>query len=193
MFNTKEVKTQERNYISSYLSPGHSLVKVNKVTTMKASTGSSALEFQFETEPVTTEGFKPVEGYSGKIGKVKTVYINNADQEKRIATILSNLAEELGVKEQVDNISPDLTIEEYADAYSKIVCNGEYVWVSLNGEEYVRRDNGKKGTSLKFPSYRTFASKSKYDLLGAEKVLSNTFIKKLPEQESETTDPDKVW
>jgi len=194
MFNTKEVKTQDKNYISSYLAPGHSLVKINKVTTVKASTGSSALEFHFETEPITTEGFKPVEGHSGKVGRVKTVYINNADQEKRVATILSNLAEELGVKQQVDNISPDLTIEQYAEEFSKIVCNGEYVWVSLNGEEYVNSNTGKKGTALKFPSYRTFASKTKYDTVGAEKALSNTFIKKLPEQQTETaTDTQSVW
>jgi hypothetical protein len=193
MFNTKEVKTQDTNYISSYLAPGHFLVKVNNVTVKKASTGNSALEFEFETEPITTEGFKPVEGHTGKVGRVKTVYISNPDQEKRVATILSNLAEELGVKDQVDNISADLTIEQYAEEYSKIVCNSEYVWISLNGEEYARTDNGKKGISLRFPSYRAFCSKTKYDLLGAEKALSKTYIKRLPEQEAATGSSENVW
>lgn len=193
MFNTKEVKTQDTNYISSYLAPGHFLVKVNNVIVKKASTGNSALEFEFETEPITTEGFKPVEGHTGKVGRVKTVYISNPDQEKRVATILSNLAEELGVKDQVDNISPDLTIEQYAEEYAKIVCNNEYIWVSLNGEEYINNNTGKKGVSLRFPSYRTFASKSKYDTLGASKALSNTYVKKLPEQENAASTSENVW
>ena len=104
MFNTKEVKTTTKNYISKYLNPGQCLVKINKITPKTASTGTSQLQFEVETEPVTTEGFVPAEGYKGQVGTVKTVYISNQEQEQQISTLISSLADELGVREAVDNI-----------------------------------------------------------------------------------------
>ena len=183
MFNTKEVKTTTKNYISKYLNPGQYLVKINKITPKTASTGTSQLQFEVETEPVTTEGFVPAEGYKGQVGTVKTVYISNQEQEQQISTLISSLADELGVREAVDNISAD-TISEYAEKLSKIVCNGEYVNMTINGREYINSSTGKKGTELQFPKFKVFASRQKVETQGMEKALTKPYLKQLP---TETT------
>lgn len=179
MFNTKEVKTTNKNYISKYLNPGQHLVKINKITPKTASTGTSQLQFEVETEPVTTEGFVPAEGYTGQVGTVKTVYIANQEQEQQISALISSLADELGVREAVDSISAD-TIGEYAEQLSKIVCNGEYVYMTINGREYMNSNTGKKGTELQFPRFKTFASKQKVETQGMEKALAKPYLKPLP-------------
>ncbi len=194
MFNTKEVKTTNKNYISKYLNPGQHLVKINKITPKTASTGTSQLQFEVETEPVTTEGFVPAEGYSGQVGTVKTVYIANQDQEQQIAGIISSLADELGVREAVDAISAD-NIQDYATALSSIVCNGEYVYMTINGREYMNNSSGKKGTELQFPKYKIFASKSKVESQGIEKALTKPYVKPLPQEQQDTTTKSEgeVW
>lgn len=191
MFNTKEVKNTT-NYTSKYLNPSQVLVKINKITSRTASSGNSQLQFEVETEPVTTPGFTPAEGYHGQVGTVKTVYISNPEMEKQVATMISILADEMGVREQVDNIAPNLNIEDYCVALSNIVCNGEYVYMTINGREYMNNTTGKKGIELQFPKFKMFASKTKVETVGLEKALTKPYTKLLP-AEAEVKNTENVW
>ncbi len=194
MFNTKQIETKtNNNYISKYLSPGTYLVKINKVTPKTSSKNTSQLLFEVETEPITTEGFVPAEGYHGQVGTVKTMYIANPDIEQQVGTMISILADELGVREQVDNLSPDLNIEQYAEALSAIVCNGQYLYMTINGREYLNQSNGKKGVELQFPKFKMFASKTKVESVGIEKALTKTYTKPLPATETPAATEGNVW
>ncbi len=192
MFNTKEVKTTTGNYISKYLNPGQHLVKINKITIKEATSGNKQLHFEVETEPVTTEGFTPAEGYHGQVGTVKTVYIASPEMEQQVATMISILADEMGVREQVDAIQSS-NLEDYVTELSKLVCTGEYVWMTINGKEYINGTTGKVGMELQFPRYKMFASKTKLETVGAEKALTKTYTKTLPAQEASTKSETDIW
>jgi len=191
MFNTKGIVNNQQG-TSKYISPGQYLLKINKIATKTASSGNSQLLFEVETEPITTQGFTPVDGHTGQIGTVKTVYISNPDMEQQVATLISLLADALEVREQVDNIPTGLNLDQYVEALSAIVCNGNYVWMTINGKGYVNQTTGKTGVELQFPKYKMFASKSKYETLGATKALANVYVSE-PKPAQTTATTDQVW
>lgn len=183
MINTSTVKTTNNTAPSRFLEPGQFKVKINNINARQASTGSYKLEFQVETEPVNEPGFTPAEGYSGRVGTVKTPYLGNPDLEAQAGALIANLADELGVREEVNNFSQDLTYPEYCEKLLSLVKD-KYVYLSINGKEYINTGNGKVGMELQFPKFRAWASVEKVDKVGLEKALSKTYVKQLPKPES---------
>lgn len=181
MFNTKDVKTTNNNTLGKYLSWGISEVKINKITPRKASTGNYQLQFEVETPPVTTEGFTPAEGYTGQVGTVSTSYINKPEAEATVAALIADLANELGVREQVDAITSE-SYEEYCEKLTQVV-SGKYLYLAINGKEYVNNNTGKKGVSLQFPKFKIWASKDKFEEKG-ESALYKPSLWKLEESPS---------
>lgn len=189
MINTSNVKTQQTT-VSRFLEPGVHKVKINNINCRQASTGSYKLEFQVETEPVTQEGFTPAEGHFGRVGTVKTPFLGNPDLEAQAGAMIANLADELGVREEVNNFSTALTYPEYCEKLTSLVKD-KYLYISINGKEYVNPTSGKIGMELNFPRFKSWASIEKVDKVGTEKALAKTYIKKLPTPES--TQPEVLF
>jgi len=192
MINTSTVTTTQKQTINKYLTPGQYKVKITNVLSHQSKTGSYKLKFELETEPVTQEGFVPVEGKYGQIGTVHTVFMSNPDMEKQVAETIANLADTLGVRDAVNNLPSDISYEEWSQKLTDIVKDN-YFWVTLNGKEYINPVTGKKGTELNFPKYRAFASLTKYEEVGAEKALSKVYVKELPKEEPSTTSTESLF
>ncbi len=191
MFNTKEVTTkQTTNSLNKYLSWGISEVKINKIVAHKAKTGNYQLKFEVETPPVTTEGFVPAEGYFGQVGTVSTQYINKPEVESKVASLIADLANELGVREEVDAITSE-TYEEYCDKLTQIV-SGKYLYLSINGREYVNDNTGKKGTNLQFPPFKSWATKDKYEEKGESALFKPSLYTLLEQGTTPSTNPIEV-
>lgn len=180
MINTTNIDTTKKDYpTSKYLNTGHSEVRVNNIIPYQANSGSFQLRFELETHPVLTEGFVPAEGHTGQVGTLRTVYMSNPDMEAQVGTLIASLADTLGVREQVNNLSSDLTYEQYCQQLTEIVKD-KYFWVSISGKKYVNQNNGKVGTELQFSRFKTFASLQDVEEKGADKVLAKPYIKELP-------------
>lgn len=186
MINTTNVKTTSNTQLSKYLSPGQYKVKVTNVIPHQSKTGSYKLKFELETEPVTQEGFIPVEGKYGQIGTVHTVFMSNPDMEAQVSQIVAGLADALGVRDAVNALSGDLTYDEWTQQLTEIVKD-QYFWVTLNGKEYINPTSGKKGVELNFPKFRAFASLDRYEQVGAEKALAKMYVKELPKEVTPTS------
>lgn len=188
MINTTNIDTTQKNFTTSkYLSPGHSEVKVNNISAYQANSGSYQLRFELETHPVLTEGFVPAEGYTGQVGTVRTVYMSNPEMEAQVGQLIAHLADVTGTREQVNNLSSDLSFEEYAKQLTELVKD-KYFWVSISGKKYVNSTNGKVGIELQFSRFKTFASLQDVEEKGADKVLAKPYIKELPNSEVKKED-----
>lgn len=184
MFQTKNLDTTKKEYSTSkFLTTGKFQVKVNNVTAYKANSGSYQLRFELETPPVTTDGFVPVEGYNGQIGTVRTVYMAKPEQEQQVSELIARLADSIGVREKVDSISSEISMEEYCSTLTDMIKD-QYFWVSISGKKYINNNTGKPGTELQFSRYKTFASLADYAEKG-DKVLAEPYIKPLPEEGTE--------
>ncbi len=187
MINTTNVDTtKNNNNTSKYLSPGIYEVKVNNITTFQANSGSYQFKFELETPAINTEGFVPAEGFQGQVGTVRTVYLANEAMEAQVGQMIAHLADVTGTREQVNNLSQDLTYPEYAEQLTNLVKD-KYFWTSISGKKYVNRTNGKVGTELQFSRFKTFASKAEVEEKGVDKCLAKPFIRELAPESTDTT------
>lgn len=183
MINTKDVKKNSGFGTSRFLGVGQYKVKINNIEAYESATGSFQFKFGVETEPVLEEGFVPLEGYKGRVGTIKTLYLANPVMEDQVAATLANLGFETGTKELMDAISPDLSYPEYASTLTDILKD-KWVWVSICGKEYLSAKTGKKGVELNFPRFKAFASDTTKEKLG-DKALAESRLKTLPTTENE--------
>lgn len=174
MINTKDVK---RAGLNKFINVGLKKVKINNIEAYEAKSGNFQFKFSVETEPINTEGFVPLEGFKGQVGTIKTVYCSNPDMEAQVGTMIANLADETDTREQVNALSQDLSYPEYAQKLTELVKD-KYVWVCVNGKEFVNQNTGKRGTELNFPRFKAWASQEKYDKLG-ENSLAKPYLKPL--------------
>jgi hypothetical protein len=192
MINTTNIKTNTNTQLSKYLSPGQHKVKITNIIPHQSKTGSYKLKFELETEPVTQEGFIPVEGRYGQIGTVHTVFMSNPDMETQVAQTIASLADTLGVRDAVNALPSDTTYEDWASKLTELVKD-QYFWVTLNGKEYINSTSGKKGVELNFPKFRAFASLTKYEEVGAEKALAKVYVKELPKETTTPTSTESLF
>lgn len=164
MIGTKNVKTNSGTGVSQYIGPGnHELMFTGFEIKESSNSGRGLLKMHVETRPVTEDGFTPSENSKngGKVGYVDLgIYAKEGDSafDERISN-LALIAEKLGVRDQVDNISAN-NMTEFMNSYMNIV-RGRFANYLVGGTEYSRTDsegNNTVGIALRFPRFGFVAS-----------------------------------
>lgn len=143
--------------IGKWLTIGNYELNIKAIESkLSANEQSTQVIFRVETPKVEEEGFVPVEGATGIVGTIRTIYLKHDAQVKEFVDNMALLADKLGVRAEVDAISAD-TITEYVKALEPIVKD-KFFFGRVTGEQYIREADGKTGTTLHFSRFSPFAS-----------------------------------
>jgi len=147
------------NFTPSYINIGVQYLKINSIEAEVASTGSTRMVFNVETEPVADENFKHFDGNAGQTGKISTFYLKTESQQREFFANLLLIADKLGVKAEIEAVNEKNlgSFESYAAAITPIFNKAGYAWFRIAGDEY-EKNNGKIGVSLRFSRFGFVAS-----------------------------------
>lgn len=140
--------------VSPYMTYGSGQVlKLNGIELKKSqNTGSSKAILHMETKPIETEGFTPVEGAKGKVGKVGCgVYMNSDALKREFLQKMKTIAVAIGVESEVNKIRSE-NFEEVVDKIANVL-KGKYARYAIVASEYPK-DNGKVGITLSLPKFK---------------------------------------
>lgn len=158
MYSTARVNTGKTK-LGQFIGYGISLLRINSLEVQKARTSDSKrIVFHMETEAVDIPGFEGADGAKGQVGRVMTIYMNNKEREEEFQAMAAVIAEELGVRKEVDQISAT-TLEEFVDQLNKLIT-GKFAWFVVTAEEYARTGR-KPGIVLHFARFNFVASKER--------------------------------
>tara|TARA_R110000851_G_scaffold45887_1_gene112030 strand:- start:1217 stop:1834 length:618 start_codon:yes stop_codon:yes gene_type:complete len=160
MISTQGTQSNNDNqFTPSFIGIGVHFMKINSLETFVATTGSTQIIFNLETEPITDEGFKHFDGNAGQTGKVKTFFLKSDGQQKEFFSNLRTIATKLGVETELDAVNNQNlpSFDAYVAAVSPILNKAGYAWFKVAGDEY-EKSNGKVGVSLRFARYGFVAS-----------------------------------
>lgn len=150
MISSRGVAVEKRvKKTSPYLGYGVKVLTIKALTAEVASTGSVRAMFQMETEPVNEEGFMGLDGAKGQTGRVRTVYMKNEDQQKVFVDQLSQIADEIGVRDQLDAIEAN-NMEEYINKVAPLFIGKTARFLVAVEQEWY---NGKLKDRLLFPKF----------------------------------------
>lgn len=127
-------------------------LKINNIELkFSKNTGSPKAILHVETPPVVKEGFVPVEGFKGRVGKVACgVYMKDDFAKKQFLRKMLNIAAAMGIEEEVNKIN-DNSFETIVNKIAKVFSNhGRFARFTVFGEEYAKVNN-KIGITLYFP------------------------------------------
>lgn len=145
-FGTEGVSASQT---SKYIGPGVHQLKINKLTTEEASTGTLRVVFHVETPPVEEADFEPDESATdgGKVGRVRTIWLKYEAQLEEFNRNIAQIASALKVREQTDKIVAS-SLTEYVEELNDVITD-KFAWFGVKGEEYIKQD-GKTGIALLF-------------------------------------------
>lgn len=159
--NTKEISTNKEFKPGQYIFIGPNELKITnievKLTKNKEKFG---IFLNLESSPIDYKDWVGVDGAKGKVGQVQLgIWTNGTDQQMvEILTQLSIIADELGVRQQFDEINSD-DIYEYINLVSSLFV-GKFKWWLIGGEEYLGQDkdgNPKVKVNIKLPRFSFIA------------------------------------
>lgn len=159
--NTKEISTSNEFKPSQYIFIGPRELKISKIDVKLTKNKDKFGIFLFlESKPIDYEGWTGIDGAKGQIGQVQLgIWTNGTDQQMiDILTQLSIIADELGVRQQFDDIKCE-DIYEYINSVSSLFVN-KFKWWLIGGEEYLGQDkngNPKVKVSIKLPRFSFIA------------------------------------
>lgn len=147
-FNTTGVKSEEKKAASQYFGWGEQELKINKFEVQTSKTGSKKVVLHMESRPVSTSTYPDFKAHAdstngGQIGKasmygywLKDVNDENSPSHKMFQKDVVLIAEKMGVREKLDNISA----EDFDDYVNKLnsVLTGVYKFWKITVEEYPR-------------------------------------------------------
>lgn len=138
---------------SPYIGYGsNQLLKITQIELKYSkNTGSPKAILHVETPPLTLEGFTPIEGAKGKVGKVACgVYMKDDYAKKQLLRRLLTIGIAMEIDEEINNIKSD-SFETAVDRIEKIfVKNGKFAKFTVFAEEY-SKPGGKIGVTLFLP------------------------------------------
>ena len=171
MLSTKDLQVVSSGKTPKTLRPGNVVAKIISVTLTPQKSNPDALflvlNLEGEDQGPEFEGFlynadKPELGRAkGQVGRVKFSQYSYKDMTTKKGYLLKRddqilrdvvaLAEALDVRSQLDQIQA-ATIEDFAEAASKVLNNGKYLYWCVGGLAYMK-DTGNKDYSLYLPKY----------------------------------------
>jgi hypothetical protein len=114
-------------------------------------TGSPKAIFHMETPTVKTEGFTPIDGATGRVGKVACgVYMKDDYAKKEFLRRLLNIAIAIGVEDEVSAIRSDSFEQAVKEIETILTTKNGYAKYTIFGQEYPKT-NGKIGITLFLP------------------------------------------
>lgn len=150
-------------------------------------TGSPKAIFHMETPPIKVEGFTPIEGAVGRVGKVACgVYMKDDYAKKEFLRRLLNIAVALGLEDEVSAVRSD-SFEQVVKEIEKVITgNNDYAKYTVFGQEYPK-SNGKIGITLLLPRNNFVEKLDANPSILVEFDKNNPYhYKKLPKEEQET-------
>lgn len=155
MFKLDELSTTDRQNNSPYISYGAGQVlRINDIELkVSQNTGSPKAIFHMEGKPIDEEGFTPVEGAKGKVGKIACgIYMKTDDQKKDFLKKLKSVAIALDLESEINEVSGD-SFEEVVDGCKDVICGvNKWARYTIFGEQYPKQD-GRIGIKLALPRY----------------------------------------
>lgn len=138
--------------LSPYLTYGSD--QILKVTDIELkfskNTGSPKGILHMETKPFKADGFSPVEGAKGKVGKVACgVYMKDEFSKKVFLQKMKTIAIAMGLEEEINEIKGD-SFETIVKSIQKIFVGEYYAKYTICAEEY-EKPGGKIGLTLMLP------------------------------------------
>lgn len=150
-------------------------------------TGSPKAILHMETPPIKTEGFTPIEGATGRVGKVACgVYMKDDYSKKEFLRKLLNIANALGIEDEVSAVKSD-SFEQVVEEIEKVLTGkNAFAKYTVFGQEYAK-PNSKIGITLFLPR-TNFVEKvdANPSILVEFDKNNNYHYKKLPKEEIET-------
>lgn len=138
--------------LSPYLTYGSD--QILKITDIELkfskNTGSPKGILHMETKPFKADGFSPVEGAKGKVGKVACgIYMKDEFSKKVFLQKLKTIAIAMGLEDEINEIKGD-SFETIVKSISKIFVGEYYAKYTICAEEY-EKPGGKIGLTLMLP------------------------------------------
>lgn len=159
-YNFKTVKEPSEKKPSPFLSPGSGLVlKINNLELIQSqNSGNPRPVFHMESEPITDPDFKPVDGATGRVGKVSGnggYYLNNDNQRSEFLGFLKAIARAIDKTEELEAIEAT-SFEDLVEKSKRVLC-GHYARYFVAGTEFSKPE-GRWGVKLTFPNKRAVES-----------------------------------
>jgi hypothetical protein len=145
--------SQKQANLSPYLTYGsNQVLKINDIELKYSkNTGSPKAILHMETPPITTDGFTPLEGFKGKVGKVACgVYMKDESSKQLFLRKMLTIAIAMGIDDEIRGFKGDsfqTIVGKIADVFNK---NGKFARFTVFGEEYPKM-GGKYGVTLSLP------------------------------------------
>lgn len=150
-FDSSVVDTTEKTFgPSKYITYGIQDLKINKMEVKVAGTGSKQIIFSVEGSPVKDATFEGVDGASGPVGRISTMYAK-PEGEKDFVMIFGKIADAMGVREKLNACKAD-SLEAYVALVEKVLT-GKFASFVVASEQYWDVKAGKAKNSFRFPKY----------------------------------------
>lgn len=160
------------------------VLRINEIELkFSKNTGSPKAILHMESKPIKEEGFTPIDGHTGRVGKIACgIYMKDDKSKSKFLEDMKRIAICLGLEEDINEIKS----ESFPDAVSKVseVVSGKDKWASYTvfGEEYQKLD-GKKGTTYFLPKYNFVQPVGTEPTTLVQFDINNKYhLKRLPEQ-----------
>lgn len=140
------------NGLSPYLTYGSDqILKITQIELkFSKNTGSPKGILHMETKPITTQGFTPIEGAKGKVGKVACgVYMKDDYSKKVFLQKMKTIAIAMGLEEEINEIKGD-SFETIVKRIEKVFATDNFAKYTICAEEY-SKIGGKIGLTLMLP------------------------------------------
>lgn len=152
-------KPQSDN-ISPYVGYGSGqILKINDIELKESqNTGAKKAILHMETKPINDENFKPIEGATGKVGRVGVgVYMNSELLKREFLQKMKTIAAAIGLESKINEIKS----ESFEEVVSKIaaILKGKYARYTIVASEYPKSD-GKVGITLSLPRFKFVESEN---------------------------------
>lgn len=148
-------KTESGSNQSPYITYGRGQeLKITKIElTESQNTHNPKATLHVETRPIKDDGFVPVDGAKGKVGKVACgVYMKTDEQKHSFLANMKAIAEAMDLTDEIDEISGN-TFEEVVSKIETLFKSAKkFARFTVYGEEY-SKPNNKIGVKLFLPRY----------------------------------------
>lgn len=148
-------KANEGSNESPYITYGKGQeLRITEIELSKSqNTGNSRAILHVETKPIKEEGFVPVEGRSGKVGKIACgIYLKTDEQKTDFLSNMKAIAIAMDIEDEMNEISGETFIEVVEKIETLFASSKKYARFTIYAEEYPKQ-NSKIGIKLFLPRY----------------------------------------
>lgn len=140
--------------LSPYIGYGSGqILRINNIELkFSVNTGSPKAILHMETKPITTEGFKPLDNFKGRVGKVACgIYMKDDKSKRDFLQKMKIVAAALSLEDEINDVKGE-TFEEVVSKIESVICGkNNYARYTVFAEEYPKPN--KVGITLLLPRF----------------------------------------